>query len=350
MSGTVLHAPNVHTGGGVVLLQGLLATWPATGPRTAVMDARARALLQVPQGVRVHWVQATVPSRLRAERTLQAACRPGDTALCFHGLPPLLRCAARVVVFQQNRNYLGLNPLWEFSARTGTRMAFERFVSTRFRHRVAEYIVQTPTMARQLVRWYGPGCPPVRVLPFIDAWPTPPSGLAVKWDFVYVADGEAMKNHGRLLDAWQLLATQGLRPSLALTLGPRDAALAAHIDALRLQFDLNVVNLGHIARADVLKLYTQSRALIFPSRSESFGLPLVEAGHLGLPIVAAELDYVRDVCVPVQTFDPLSAESMARAVRRFLGEPEAPVPVGEPQALWAALKAAPASARADATP
>jgi len=348
MTSTVLYAPNVHTGGGLVLLQGLLATWPAAGPRTAVLDERARALLQVPGEVRVHWVQATASSRLGAERTLQAACRPGDTALCFHGLPPLLRCTARVVVFQQNRNYLGLNPLSEFSARTGARIAFERFISTRLRHRVAEYIVQTPTMARQLARWYGPGCPTVRVLPFIDAWPAPPSDLAVKWDFVYVADGEALKNHSRLLDAWQLLATQGLRPSLALTLGPRDAALAARIDVLRVKFALNVVNLGHIARDDVLRLYTQSRALIFPSTSESFGLPLVEAGHLGVPILAAELDYVRDVCTPVQTFDPLSAVSIARAVRRFLGDHEAPVLVGESQALWAALKAV--ATPADATP
>ena len=347
MSGTVLYAPNVHTGGGLVLLQGLLATWPADGPHTAILDARARALLQVPGEVRVHWVHATVASRLAAERTLQAACGSSDTVLCFHGLPPLLRCAARVVVFQQNRNLLGLNPLSDFTARTGVRIAFERFISRRLRHRVAEYIVQTPTMARQLAHWYGAGCPRIRVLPFIDHWPSRPPGLDVTFDFVYVADGEAMKNHGRLLEAWQLLAVQGSRPSLALTLGPRDAALAAHIDALRVKFALNIVNLGHMPRNNVLKLYAQSRALIFPSISESFGLPLIEARHLGLPIVAAELDYVRDVCTPVQTFDPLSATSIARAVQRFLGDADAPVQVGEPQSLWAALS--PNTATADGT-
>ena len=344
MSGTVLYAPNVHTGGGLVLLQGLLATWPADGPHTAILDARAQSLLPVPGEVRVNWVHATVASRLAAERTLQAACGSGDTVLCFHGLPPLLRCAARVVVFQQNRNLLGLNPLSDFTARTGVRIAIERFISRRLRHRVAEYIVQTPTMARQLAHWYGADCPRIRVVPFIDHWPSRPPGLDVTFDFVYVADGEAMKNHGRLLEAWQLLAVQGLRPSLALTLGPRDAALVARIEAGRAKFALNIVNVGHLTRDEVLKLYAQSRALIFPSTSESFGLPLIEAGHFGLPIVAAELDYVRDVCTPVQTFDPLSAVSIARAVRRFLGEPEAQLTVGEPQALWAALMPAAASA------
>ena len=48
-------------------------------------------------------------------------------------------------------------------------------------------------------------------------------------------------------------------------------------------------------------------------------MPLVEARSYALPIVAAELDYVRDVVVPEETFDPHSPRSIARAVRRHLG-------------------------------
>jgi glycosyltransferase involved in cell wall biosynthesis len=59
--------------------------------------------------------------------------------------------------------------------------------------------------------------------------------------------------------------------------------------------------------------------LIYPSQLESFGLPLVEAVSLGLDVIASELDYVRDVVYPVQTFDPTSALSIARAVKRYCG-------------------------------
>ena len=337
MADSVLYAPNVHTGGGLVLLRGLLADWPAAGRRTAFLDERARQLLHLPSDVDVRWVQARVASRLAAELGLQRAARPGHTVLCFHGLPPLLRNAARVVVFQQNRNYLGLNPLSDFAPRTAVRLAFERLVARRLRHRVSEYVVQTPTMAHALTRWYGPGCPPVRVLPFVDAWPARATPSATRFDFVYVADGEAMKNHKHLLQAWQLLAAQGLRPSLALTLGTRDAALAARIEGAARTHGLQVHNLGQMTREEVLKLYASARALVFPSISESFGLPLVEAAHFGLPIVAAELDYVRDVCTPAQTFDPQSPVSMARAVRRFLDAAEPPIAIGTAAALWAAL-------------
>ena len=58
--------------------------------------------------------------------------------------------------------------------------------------------------------------------------------------------------------------------------------------------------------------------MIFLSLVESFGLPLIEASKLPLHIVASELDYVRDVCVPKENFNPKSSNSIAVAVRRFL--------------------------------
>jgi glycosyltransferase involved in cell wall biosynthesis len=60
---------------------------------------------------------------------------------------------------------------------------------------------------------------------------------------------------------------------------------------------------------------------------ESFGLPLIEARQAGLPILASELDYVRDVVDPEQTFDPDSPMSIARAVKRFLGVEVTPIPL-----------------------
>ncbi|MEY8216185.1 MAG: glycosyltransferase, partial [Colwellia sp.] len=68
----------------------------------------------------------------------------------------------------------------------------------------------------------------------------------------------------------------------------------------------------------VNRLYEASKALVFPSLRESFGLPLIEASSAGLPIIASELDFVRDVSCPVQTFDPSSPVSIARAIARFL--------------------------------
>ena len=162
-------------------------------------------------------------------------------------------------------------------------------------------------------------------------------GSQPEWDFVYVADGEAHKNHRTLLAAWQLLAKEGLRPSLALTLSSRDSALKCEIANTSQLRDLQVHDLGQLPREQVMALYANARAMIFPSKSESLGLPLVEATHVGLPILAPEMDYVRDVCVPVQTFDPDSPVSIARAVKRFLGRPEPCVALRTPAEFWREL-------------
>ena len=135
--------------------------------------------------------------------------------------------------------------------------------------------------------------------------------------FFYPADGVGHKNHLHLLQAWQLLAERGLFPRLVVTLAPAEwqrVLRESGVDAGRLSA---VRNLGRVSRDQVLSELRASSALIFPSKAETFGIPLLEATAFGVPIVASERDFVRDVCVPSQTFDPDSPRSIARAVERF---------------------------------
>jgi glycosyltransferase involved in cell wall biosynthesis len=92
-----------------------------------------------------------------------------------------------------------------------------------------------------------------------------------------------------------------------------------------------------LGRAEIDAAYRQSGALIFPSLTESFGLPLIEARGRDLPILAGELDYVRDVCVPVETFDPRSPRSIARAVKRHLGYASQPLDPMSATRFWTEL-------------
>ena len=321
----ILYAPNVHTGGGAVLLQSLLDAWPNEWPLVAWLDSRARSFIRLKANAHVEWVNPTVGSRLSAEFGLGMAATSEDRILCFHGLPPIVPIKAELFIFQQNRNFLGLVPLHSFSWRTRQRLRFEQTVAYLFRYRCSSYWVQTPSMERELRKWFGEDRISIRLSPFSPSTPSIPCIKAPQWDFIYVADGEAHKNHRRLVEAWMILARQGIKPSLALTLSDRDETLRVWIHHRIEEYGLQITNLGHLPHDKVLLQYGKSQALVFPSISESFGLPLIEARQLGLPIVASELDFVRDVCVPVQSFDPYSPVSIARAVRRFIGQSELPV-------------------------
>lgn len=333
--GLVLYAPNVHTGGGLTLLRALLHAWPANRELRAILDERARNSIQLPPLYKVSWTAPSLKGRFGAERKLAAIAGPEDTVFSFHGLPPLYRSRGRVVVYLQSPLLVGLMRLRDFSLRIAARVAVERVISRAFRQNVSEYLVQTPTMVKATSAWHGRAMP-VQLLPFRDRSVPVPTMHPVR-DFIYVSDGLPHKNHDRLLQAWELLAQDGLRPTLALTLGPRDQALAARVEALVARCGVRIENVGHVSHDRVLQMYAQSRALIFPSLGESFGLPLIEAGDAELPILAPELDYVRDVCCPVQTFDPTSPVSIARAVKRFLRCAEQVPRIPTADAVWAAL-------------
>jgi glycosyltransferase involved in cell wall biosynthesis len=328
----LVHAPNVRAGGGFVLLQEVLEA-VSDSLHIAHLDGRIQGRLRPPVGAELYYVERSLRGRLRAEWRLWKKCRPDDIVLCFHGMPPLLPVRGNVIVFLQNRLLLGGQPLGAFPFRDALRIRLERLWCLLFRAHVDEYVVQTPSMARALAGWHG-GKPRIRVLPFAaDTMEGAAATNEAEYDFVYVAGGEGHKNHERLIEAWQLLADAGLFPSLALTVGGENHRLVERLRRLGSERPVRIHNLGTLAREQVLNLYRRANALIYPSTDESLGLPLLEAAAAGLPIVAAERDYVRDVVVPAETFDPESPVSIARAVRRFLGQPEAPLSVATAQAF-----------------
>lgn len=323
----ILYAPNVHTGGGLVLLRELLAAWPVGKPLRAFLDARAMGRLTPPVVAEVTWVAPRVIDRFRAEfLARKAADREAVTMFCFHGLPPLFPFRGNVVMFVQNRLLIEQGGLAQYPLRIRTRLWIERLWCRTLQSRCSHYIVQTPSMAALLRHWLQREVS-VSVIPFapsVHSDTTRSQDTPGKnFDFVYVASGEVHKNHRALLDAWRLLAEVGLTPALALTVNPEafptlSAEITRHVNEL----GLNIVNVGQIPSTEITNLYRSSAALIFPSKIESFGLPLIEASQLGLPILASELDYVRDLVYPAETFDPNSPVSIFRAVRRFLKNPE----------------------------
>ncbi|MHB1620735.1 MAG: glycosyltransferase [Sulfuricella sp.] len=328
----IIQATNIHQGGGRSLLDALLKV--LTGEVVLSVDERMPLPTDMAKNVQVKRVKPSVAQRIAAEKWLVKAAEKEDVVLCFGNLPPLFKLRGHAVVFLQNRYLIEDIPLNGFPLNVRLRLAVERLWLSKRLMNVDEFVVQTPTMKRLLENKVE-GKVPVRVLPFVAE----PGGYArslpqlngykdAVFDFVYVASGEPHKNHQRLIEAWCLLAEEGQYPSLCLTLDEiRFAGLCRLVEEMQQRYGVKVSNVGGLSHQDVLALYTKAGAAIYPSTFESFGLPLIEARQANLPVLASELDYVRDVLDPEQTFDPDSPISIARAVKRFMGIEEQPLPL-----------------------
>lgn len=329
-----IHATNVHQGGGRSLLEALLKALHGNAEFVLSLDDRMPTPMGMAHNIQIKRVKPSVGHRLEAERWLAHRVAPEDLVLCFGNLPPLFKLRGHAVVFVQNLYLINDVSLKGFPLRVRLRLAIERLWLSSKMSNVSEFIVQTPTMKRLLdVKTRGKIA--VRVLPFVAepngyvrSVPQPKAKKQNNCDFVYVASGEPHKNHRRLVEAWCRLAEEGLFPSLCLTLdGARFAGLCQEIELARQRYGLKIVNVGGLSHQDVLALYKKVGALIYPSTFESFGLPLIEARQANLPVLASELDFVRDVLDPEQAFDPESSISIARAVKRFVGINEQPLPL-----------------------
>ena len=91
------------------------------------------------------------------------------------------------------------------------------------------------------------------------------------------------KNHAVLISAIQ---SADNTPKLYLTCNPSELANSP---------DDVIEYLGRISYERVLSMYKSCDALVFPSFIETYGLPLIEAASLGVPIIAADLPYAREV-------------------------------------------------------
>jgi glycosyltransferase involved in cell wall biosynthesis len=314
----IIHAPNVHQGGGEILLVQLLRSLEKSTLSTLLADKRFN--LEPPQEqLRTLSFSPSLLGRLSAEKALWSIATKDDLILCMGNLPPLFPCAGNVVIFLQNRYLVDGLPLTGMPMKVRLRIAVERvWLRTRLRLGM-RMIVQTPSMQNAVKNALGRSA---QILPFHavselkSSYSKPKSVIR----FIYPATADKHKNHINLLEAWKLLYDSGVNVQLHLTVDDNQEALG-----LIAKFQKNgvaIINHGKLPPSQLLNLYKSCTALIFPSYVESFGLPLLEARAIGLPIIASEMDYVRDVCIPTETFDPYSPISIARAVRRFLIIPE----------------------------
>jgi alpha-1,3-rhamnosyl/mannosyltransferase len=136
--------------------------------------------------------------------------------------------------------------------------------------------------------------------------------------YLFVGTLQPRKNVGRLLEAYLALPPV-LRAARQLVIvgapGWSSDDVVKRINAAR-QNGENVVWLDRLTDPGQLRhLYAGAGALVFPSLYEGFGLPLVEAFAIGLPVATSNATSLPEVARGAALeFDPLSVPEMTAAM------------------------------------
>jgi glycosyltransferase involved in cell wall biosynthesis len=125
---------------------------------------------------------------------------------------------------------------------------------------------------------------------------------------------EPRKNNARVIEAMRRLSLAHPRLRLAIAGSPwRGVAFDRSL------IDARVCLLGHVPDEDLPALMSAAEMLVFPSLHEGFGLPVVEAMALGVPVVTSNVTALPEVAGDAAFYaDPTSIADIAAQMNRIL--------------------------------
>ena len=139
---------------------------------------------------------------------------------------------------------------------------------------------------------------------------------------LYVSTLHPHKNHEMLLDAFAEF--RKLHPEYRMVFagmhGFHHEAVKRRIEHQKLEDAVTIT--GWISREGILDLYTRARIAVFPSRFEGFGIPILEAMTVGVPLIASNIPPMSEAAGDAALLaDPYSAGEWASALDRFASSP-----------------------------
>jgi alpha-1,3-rhamnosyl/mannosyltransferase len=149
-------------------------------------------------------------------------------------------------------------------------------------------------------------------------------GIKENGYYLYVGSAYPRKNLPALIRAYEALPEEIRRDrSLVMVL----TGVGRHIDGLLSSFpDLGsrpgTVILRGIPGDQLVRLYSCSTALVFPSLEEGFGLPILEAMQCGCPVITSDRSCLPEVAGGAALLvDPSSSESIRDAMEQLAVQP-----------------------------
>lgn len=242
---------------------------------------------------------------------------------CLGNLPPNIKLDSKVFTYFHNSVFLEIPKEFSFIERFKFRL--KTSVLKKIAKNTDFWIVQSDLIKDKLQSKYHFKSENIKVLPFYPQFNTLKENFVREENtYLYVSNATPHKNHKRLIEVFCNFYDHYNKGKLIVTVKEDVALFSVVLDLIK-EKQLGgypIENIGFVNRLTLQKKYLSSEFLIFPSLTESFGLGLVEAIECGCKVIAADLPYTYEVCVPSLVFNPKDKASIFSVFEKSLNGAE----------------------------
>jgi glycosyltransferase involved in cell wall biosynthesis len=139
---------------------------------------------------------------------------------------------------------------------------------------------------------------------------------------LFIGRLEERKNIVRIVEAFELLKEKYQIPHKLVLVGKAGFRYERIRDYIQHSaFNIHIRELGYVTEEEKWELLRNADVFLFPTLYEGFGIPVLEAQSVGVPVVTSNTSSLPEVAGEGAVLvDPTSVESIAEGVQRLLSD------------------------------
>lgn len=308
----IIYAVGIHADGGLNILEKFLDR--CDNDVIFYLDNR----IKIKKKENYIFVNGSSFNRLVHLFKLKSRTNIKDHILFLNGLPPIIKFNSEISVAFQNANIFRtfykigfLN--WIFS-----RDILRNLIFSFGKKNVDNWFVFSPIsqkiLKKELNKYSN-----IKIINVLSDFNNKVESFSddYKYDFIYPASGLKHKNHNLLFETLIQLSKENIYPKVLITLEQKYLN-KINFYKYRKKYKLKIENYFEKNQKIFIDIYKRCRCLLYLSRNETIGLPILEANKYGLFTIAPDLDYSSQFIEPDFKFDINSKNELKNIIKNFL--------------------------------
>jgi glycosyltransferase involved in cell wall biosynthesis len=339
MKTIVISAVNLTKGGTLAILRDCLqylSLWAETENYRIVALVYKKELALFPniEYIEMQWPKKRWINRLWCEyvtmKKISVKLSPVYLWLSMHDTSPSVLAEKRAVYCHSSFPFYKWKMReWLFAPRIVLLAMFSKYIYRKNIHKNTYVIVQPEWMREAFIRLFGLRKETIIVAPPSSSKRTDNfslNGIArpeENYSFLYASFPDSHKNFEVVCQAAEILKAQwGIENfEVCITIKEDDNAYAKWLFRKWGKKIPNIQFIGFLDRKSLYEYYDKCHCLIFPSKVETWGLPITEFAAFDKPLLLSDLPYAHETasgCKQVAFFNPDDPQELATQMKRLI--------------------------------